>query len=237
MVKSFFQVDADPHEVFFEVVEPEIRRRGGWETLQPEVSLSPEEIYLEFVYDWDKVRYELGATPLDNAVEKADTVRLVPKRCSDHPNPIYARFVSVAGWLQVTMGNRPIMLPCEKLAKTLSSSPMTISRCRTLALKDGFLKIVREHSFSSHRATEFRFDVTRFACLTKKAQGGTVEACGRSTGMKLGFTVPRGGGALFCRRCRDSAESFPSLCSIRCESLEGRITRRPWNCIRGMIRI
>ena len=52
------------------------------------------------------------------------------------------------------------MLPCHKLAPLLSCQAMTISRYRKKAIRDGYLKIVKNHSYCSTgkgEATEFKF--------------------------------------------------------------------------------
>jgi hypothetical protein len=76
----------------------------------------------------------------------------------------------------VIVGNQNITLPCENLAELMNVSAMTISRYRNWAVKDGYLRRVKEHKFSSRgqgNATEFRFDVSRWRCLDEKAQQGT----------------------------------------------------------------
>jgi hypothetical protein len=50
---------------------------------------------------------------------------------------------------------------------------MTITRYRQTAERDGYLRVVKEHSYSKGRATEFFFDVSRFAVLQSRAQSGT----------------------------------------------------------------
>lgn len=74
--------------------------RGGWEIL--DVWLDVEEIYFEFVCNWDAVRYKIGETPLGNALEKAEAHPLRPRRSTRYPEFLarYSRFVSVAGWLR-----------------------------------------------------------------------------------------------------------------------------------------
>ena len=69
----------------------------------------------------------------------------------------YARFISLAAWLQTIAGNDPIYLPTRKLAPLLGVTPMTVSRWRQFGEKDGFIEKVRDHDFPARRATEFRF--------------------------------------------------------------------------------
>jgi hypothetical protein len=52
------------------------------------------------------------------------------------------------------------LLPCHKLAPVLACRPMTISRYRKKAIRDGYLKVVKTHSYRSDgkgEATEFQF--------------------------------------------------------------------------------
>ena len=52
------------------------------------------------------------------------------------------------------------MLPSHKLAPMLGCKPMTISRYRQKAIRDGHLKITKEHAFRSAfkgEATEFTY--------------------------------------------------------------------------------
>lgn len=169
-VRSFFGEGIDPEDVFAEVVEPEIERRGGWRELFSDVNTA-EDVYLEFVCTWGKVRYKIGETPLSVATARALAFPLQPAGHDRAPH--YGEFVSLAGWLQVAMGVRPIMLPVEKVAALLDVTPMTATRYRYLAVKDGYLRVVREHSFGRHRATEFMFDVARYEILLEHAKAGT----------------------------------------------------------------
>ena len=178
-VKSCFREEANPQDVFFDFVHPEIERRGGWESIF-ECYWDAEDICMEFVCNWDSVRYNIGESPLENAAAKADAHGLRPARCDRHPGRLrrYARFVSIAGWLQVTMGNRPILLPCEKLAELLDVSPKAISRYRQMATRDGYLLESQKHNRIAGRATEFVFNVKRFSSLQTKAQDGTEDLFG-----------------------------------------------------------
>jgi len=171
-VRSLYEQGADPHDAFFEI-ERAILRRGGWEILETE--LEPDDIYFEFVCNWARVRYRIGETPLGNALQMAQAHPLMPKRCEEYPDLLkrYAEFVSLAGWLQVAMGNSSILLPCQKVGDALAVSAMSVSRYRQIAAADGYLAMVRQHSLAGHRATEFRFDVSRFPCLRDMAQDGT----------------------------------------------------------------
>jgi len=173
-VRSFYGEDVDPHEIFFKV-ESIIFRKGGWDILN--TGLAAADIYFEFVCNWARVRYKIGETPLGNALEKAQAHPLRPERASRYRAFLarYSSFVSLAGWLQVTMGDHSILLPCEKIGDLLGEDKKTISRLRQIALEDEYLREIRKHSFARRRATEFRFNVSRFAVLHEMAQVETAE--------------------------------------------------------------
>jgi hypothetical protein len=88
----------------------------------------------------------------------------------------YEQFLSIAGWLQVGMGDRNILLPVHKLASLLEVDPRTIGRYRQWAIVDGFLVEVAEAQHDSGRATEYRFNVARCRMLEEAAQQGTQES-------------------------------------------------------------
>ena len=67
------------------------------------------------------------------------------------------------------MGNRPIMLPVDRLSDMLGVTPMTITHYRQTAERDGLLRVVKEHTYSKGRATEFFFDVSQFNTLLTQA--------------------------------------------------------------------
>jgi len=143
-------------------------RDNPWLELPFYDSSNSGEPEIEFLTNWDKVRCAPGRSPLDEAIRKSNEIPLEPSRCEDGKLPLYKKFVSVAGHLQVTMGNQNILLPCEKLAGVLGTNKMMISRMRHLAVRDGYLKVVKESRFRSKgnsEATEFRFDVSIFEGL------------------------------------------------------------------------
>jgi len=181
LLKSHLDEEIDPGWVFWNLVHPEMERRGGWSILNTGLDL--EEIYFEFVCNWDAVRFRIGETPLSNAIAKANAYPLEPRRASKRPGFLarYARFVSIAGWLQVAMGDRPILLPVDKLGEILGVRPMTVTRYRQTAVADNLLRTVKEHCYRSGRATEFRFAVSRFSVLRGKAQKGTQKSFEQGT--------------------------------------------------------
>ena len=72
----------------------------------------------------------------------------------------YTIFLKIALSLQRQLPASSFMLPCHKLAPILDCQPMTISRYRKKAVRDGHLKIVKNHTYRSEGkgdATEFQF--------------------------------------------------------------------------------
>jgi hypothetical protein len=148
---------------------------GGWfgrkgDAWNAYFEIEAEDAQVEFLSCWERVRFVPGWEPLEQAIEQAKKMQLIP---ANKRTLGYQMFVSIAGWLQVTMGDRNIMLPCDKLSGYLKCKPMTISRYRTWAVEEGLLRIVKEHRFRSGgggEATEFRFETSRYDCLARCAE-------------------------------------------------------------------
>jgi hypothetical protein len=100
----------------------------------------------------------------------------LPERIAKRRPAGYASFISLAGWLQVVAGDRPIMVPVEDTAEILEVDPSCISRYRRWAVEDGFLKEVgayeRPQGRRKGKATEFRFAVSLFPALAEVAHRG-----------------------------------------------------------------
>jgi hypothetical protein len=142
------------------------------------LEVTRDDAEAEFLGVWDKVRYLPGFSPLDNALEHAQRYPLqLAKENADRRPEGYQRFISIAGWLQVGMGDQNILLPVEDLGEILGVEPMTVTRYRRWAKEDGFLQEIKPYEFKgrmkSGRATEFRFDVSRFPILRERAQGSS----------------------------------------------------------------
>lgn len=136
--------------------------------------LGSMDAHAEFIDVWTKSRFKPGHDPLEQAIDAARQLRLLPNAETMAKRPDdYARFISIAGHLQVVMGDQPIFLPCRKLAAKMGVSDMTVSRYRRWAVEDGFLQTVKHAQFRSggrSDATEFRFAVDRFKALAERAQ-------------------------------------------------------------------
>ncbi len=113
----------------------------------------------EMAFDsvWVECRAVPGYDPLTVAVLEAKKSTSV----ADHNIPAgYITFLNIARSLQQQLPASSFMLPCHKLAPILACQPMTISRYRKKAIRDGHLKIVKKHSYRSagkSDATEFQF--------------------------------------------------------------------------------
>lgn len=157
------------------------------------LGVDAEDARANFLGIWDKVRTLPNRSPLDHALELAERrpINFPDSSCLKVDTEGYRRFVSLAGWLQVTRGNAPILLPVEKVGGRLGVKAMTVSRYRDWGELDGFLSKVAEHRFRSRpspsgersTATEYRFDVSRVPMLEHAAQRG---------GRLRHFATPRG---------------------------------------------
>jgi hypothetical protein len=140
-----------------------------------------EDAEAEFLGVWDHVRYLVGRTPLEIAIDQAvaHPLGILEKHRAARPEG-YARFIAIAGWLQVTMGDNRILLPVEELAERLHVTPMTISRYRRWAKEDGYLKETKSYEFhgkgKTNKATHFRFNVSLWKILTETSQTGSKES-------------------------------------------------------------
>jgi hypothetical protein len=113
----------------------------------------------EMAFDqvWAECRAVPGYDPLTIAVMAAKE----SARASGLDDPTgYATFLAVARALQRQAPNCAFLLPCHKLSRMLACLPMTVSRYRKKAVRDGRLRVVKNHSYRSGgggEATEFVF--------------------------------------------------------------------------------
>jgi hypothetical protein len=135
----------------------EIKRvigRGFW---TDHLDMDTADAEMAFDSVWVECRAVPGYDPLTVAVLEA-------KRSAPATDPTvpagYTVFLNIARSLQQQLPASSFMLPCHKLAPMLACQPMTISRYRKKAIRDGHLKIVKTHSYRSAgkgEATEFQF--------------------------------------------------------------------------------
>jgi hypothetical protein len=110
---------------------------------------------------FDSVWVECRAVP---GYDRLTVAVLEAKESESVANPNvpagYTTFLKIAWLLQRQLPTSCFMLPCHKLAPMLACQPMTISRYRKKAIRDGHLKIVKKHRYCSAgkgEATEFQF--------------------------------------------------------------------------------
>lgn len=161
-------------ESTMKLIEKVMGARWSWTDSFP--VNSDDEAELEFIDVWGKIRYQPGQDPLQQAVEKADSAPLSPPPGKSY-NKLQMRFLSIAGYLQVSMGARNILLPVNKLDKILNISATIISQLRQFAEREGLLKKIKPH-IPSAKATEFRFNVSRFKILADLSPDCTAECFG-----------------------------------------------------------
>lgn len=121
--------------------------------------LGMEPVDAEMAFDaiWNSCKSIPGRDHLTAAISKAKVEVL--GSAPDSPAG-YELFVAIARWLQELATDNSFQLPVHTLAARLECLPMTISRYRQKAIRDGLLRIVKPHSYrsgGSNRATEFRF--------------------------------------------------------------------------------
>ena len=170
----FFPPRTDPDTAFQRLKEA-VEKHGTWDDVFSECPwYDLQDLYESFAVYFKKVRYIPGREPLEQALEKADTWPLHTDRGQRFPCPKYERFISLAGWLQVTVGDMTIKLPVEKVGALLGADPKQVSRWRIMGKKDEYLTVVRPHKRpgpdgQSGEATAFRFDISRFPILCRAA--------------------------------------------------------------------
>src|ERR1700722_8266374 len=135
----------------------EIERTIGRTFWTDHLHMEAADAEMAFDCVWIECRAVPGYDPLTVAILEAKEAPAV----EDHTLPAgYRTFLKVAQSLQRQLPTSSFMLPCHKLALMLACQPMTISRYRKKAIRDGYLKIVKSHSYRSvgkSEATEFQF--------------------------------------------------------------------------------
>jgi hypothetical protein len=134
----------------------EIKRTIGRAFWTDHLHMEAADAEMAFDSVWVECRAVPGYDPLTVAVLEAKESQSV----GDHNVPAgYTTFLKIAWSLQRQLPTSSFMLPCHKLAPMLACQPMTISRYRKKAIRDGHLKIVKKHSYCSAgkgEATEFQ---------------------------------------------------------------------------------
>ena len=147
-----------------------------WEYFFPEDEngemISGDVARIDFMNSWVNIRH----IPFKDVVQRASRLAAMnPLRPPRERGGLYARFVSLAGWLQVLRPECSIFLPTRMIGELLSCDQRTVSHLRKLAVRDGLLTIVREFTFRSRgksEATEFRFAAEQFGELRTSGDTG-----------------------------------------------------------------
>jgi hypothetical protein len=135
----------------------EIKRVIGREFWTDYLHMDAADAEMAFDSVWVECRAVPGYDPLTVAILEAK--RSAPAT-DPHVPAGYTIFLKIARSLQQQLPASSFMLPCHKLAPILACQPMTISRYRKKAIRDGHLKVVKKHSYRSvgkGEATEFQF--------------------------------------------------------------------------------
>jgi len=167
--------DFEPEEVL-EAILPEIEERGGWESVANFDDYPVDDPCVEFVVTWLRVRTLIGESLLQAAYRLAQKRPLITERSAKYPGRYmaYDKFVSVAAHLEILRDDKPIFLPCREVGVLLSCDPKTVQRYRVLAVRDGLLHQVGRHSRVKCRATEFRFNTSRFQEMRRAARTSSI---------------------------------------------------------------
>jgi hypothetical protein len=134
-----------------------VKRTIGSKFWEDQLEMDPADAEMAFDNIWVQCRAVPGYDPVTIAILEA---RKAAGQGSTEGPVGYTTFLEVARSLKRQLKETPFMLPCHKLAPMLGCKPMTISRYRQKAIRDGYLKIVKVHSFrsvSKGEATEFLF--------------------------------------------------------------------------------
>ncbi|GEM_PF-2915967 len=170
IIRSSLSDGVDPNEVFRTFVEPEIARRGGWKSVLC-TDLDYEDLYCDFVYCWERIRYGIGEGPLAVAFRQAQQAPLIlPESDPWRDLETYKLFVSLAFRLQLIKGDEPIFLPSRRIGDLLGRSHTQIVRYCAHAVDESYLQLVNEHSLVGRKAAEYRLDVSRIFVVMKGSQ-------------------------------------------------------------------
>jgi hypothetical protein len=141
----------------------EIKKTIGSRLWENQLHMDRADAEMAFHRIWAECRAVPGYDPLTTAVLAAKEYACPPGQ--DAPAG-YTTFLAVARYLYYQSPDSAFMLPCHKLSRMLACQPMTISRYRKKAIRDGRLKVVKNHIYRSAgrgKATEFVFVGSRVA--------------------------------------------------------------------------
>jgi hypothetical protein len=135
----------------------EIKRALGQNFWTDHLRMGTADAEMAFDSAWVECRAVPGYDRLTVAILEA---KKSPPVADPNVPAGYTIFLKIARSLQRQLPASSFMLPCHKLAPILECQPMTISRYRKKAIRDGHLIVVKNHSYRSvdkGEATEFQF--------------------------------------------------------------------------------
>jgi hypothetical protein len=110
------------------------------------MDLTDDDDIVTFYRMWERVRFAMGADPVDVACSLAGEGLI--KTNKRRPGK-YERFLTVAALLQVQRRQLPVFLPARKLAAHMPCEPNTVTSWIGWAREDEVLVKTRAHSFRS----------------------------------------------------------------------------------------
>ena len=120
-----------------------------------------EDEQFQIVNEWDTIRYVAGEGPLNKALALALKFPVPRKTNLTRRFTRYAEFLSLAGWLQVVVGEEnEIYLPHHKVAGIFGCDRGMIHNLTRAAITEGYLTVVKPHS--AHAATRYQFHLDKF---------------------------------------------------------------------------
>jgi hypothetical protein len=141
----------------------EINKTIGSQFWEDQLHMDRADAEMAFDHVWAECREVPGWDRLTTAVMAA---KELPCESGQDAPAGYTTFLAVARLLYYQSPDSAFMLPCHKLSRMLACLPMTISRYRKKAIRDGWLKVVKNHMYRSAgggEATEFVFVFNRVA--------------------------------------------------------------------------
>ena len=114
------------------------------------------DVEIQFIDLYDTIRTIPGVSPIELALSNA------------HDQPIqwdttvaskpYRRYLTFLAWLQVAVGDLPLLLAVEHLAEVFETTPITISRYNKRARQEGYIRPTCPE-IPNRKARQYRFNV------------------------------------------------------------------------------
>ncbi len=140
-----------------------------------------------FIDTWPRILFLVQESWLDAAWRRVENMELRKRiiRLPQCASEKFASFLALAAELQQLRCTESILLPCREVAELMKINKETVSTYRRIAVRQRFLVIVKEHTYSSSKreSTEFKFDQGRLEdCLEEcEAPERAAPPCGPRT--------------------------------------------------------